>query len=163
MQELFKSIKGMLLDNADIASTFTEIMQGFQAPTKNKFISYVILHTVKTGLTGVLQYDPPNVTNIMLYENLVQVDFYSDDPYSAPDAADTFHNYLTGFSSEFLNNNFVGFTMGVIDDVLNHSEVGDKGKYLYRYTQRFTMFTHNLYTRPEQFIDAINVIPKLVN
>ncbi len=167
---LYTAVRAMLLDIINLTIfPAANIVQGFQPPSGNNFISYVRLDAHKTGITGVDTYIDDEVhtiytrTNILLYENLIQIDFYSDDFYNASDAANLFHQYLTEFGTTFLDENYQGMSIGEVKDIVNNTTVGDKATYLPRYTQRFTLFTHEELTRNQAFIGDITVTPVFIN
>lgn len=168
MENLLKALRSIILQNVDVdIFPAKNIMYGFQTPTSNNFISYLILHSRKTGITDVKTYDPTeNIeakTSVQLYENHIQIDCYSDDFFNAPNAAQRINQYLTAFASDYLQENFSGITVGVVDEVMNLTEVGDKGKYLSRYVVRFSLFTHQEITLSQAYIDEVNVALKWIS
>jgi hypothetical protein len=148
----------MILDTIDPLIYFPEnIQQGFQTPTADKFISYVIVNSHKTSVTPVKEYSKTsdNLSSLLLYENLVQIDFFSDDNYSAPNNANILYNYLTSFAADYLFDNYPDISIGEVEEVHNFTESNDKAKYLFRYMVRFTLFTHEELIRIQDFTDQI--------
>ncbi len=166
---IYTAIRAMLLDQVDpLVFPVKNIQRAYQPPTSGNFISYWRLHAKKTGITGVSTYTYRPLTqdgirsDNLLYENHIQVDFYSDDPNIANDNADDFYHYLTVFAPEFLRENYSDMSIGVVDEVLNNTDLGDKSTYLQRFTNRFTMFTHNILVRDQIFIPEIIIIPEFI-
>jgi hypothetical protein len=163
--DIFTAIRSMLIDSVDYSAYPTNtIKYGYQTPLQNNIITYWMINSRKTGITGVDDYDSNLGTrnNLLLFRNLIQVDFYSDDAFISTDNANNFHQYLTAFGADFLRENFTGMGMGVVDDIIDNTDPGDKATYLNRYTLRFSMFTHNFILRPQIFFDEIIVKPDLI-
>lgn len=165
-QNLFTALRALILQSVDQAIFLpVNIKQGFQPPTTDKFISFVVLSPRKTSVQGYNTYDDDanTKTNILLYNNPVQVDFYSDTEYDANDAARTFHQYLTANGDDYLTTNYNGTSIGEIDEITNQTSFEDKGKYLFRYTIRFELFTHEMLVNAQVFIDDVVATTKLIN
>lgn len=165
---MFTAIRAMLIDCMDDSVyPANTIKYAYQAPLQSNFIAYWCVNQHKTGLLGVNSYDyiQEKRNNVLLFENLIQVDFYSDanSPFISSDSSDIFNQYLTSYAPEFLRYNYPDITIGVVHNGLNLTEPGDKAAYLNRYTNRFTLFTHNVVIRPEIFFDEINILPTLID
>jgi ABC-type metal ion transport system substrate-binding protein len=156
--ELYEVIRSLILQIVSIDYQSENIKQGFQAPTADNFISYIVTDSIKTGITGVKFYNETDdvMNNNLLYQNTVQIDYYSDKPYIAQNNANKMHNYLTAFAMDYLNNNYYGYSIGIIDRVRNMTDPADKGKYQFRYTIRFDLFSHDILTVPQIFTDQIS-------
>jgi hypothetical protein len=166
-ENIFKTVRSLILQTVDQDIFLPEnIKQGFIPPSGDKFISFVALPAKKTGVRGYNKYDSDNntVTNIILFSNLIQVDFYSDVQYHASDAARRHHQYLTSFAQEVLNDSddTSNYSIGVIDEVNDLTEFGDKAKYLYRFVVRYELFSHEQITLPQAFFDNIDLTPVIV-
>lgn len=160
MQNTFTAIRKMILDTTDpLIYLPANIQQGFQAPTADKFISFVIVDSHKTSITPVKTYGTTvdNASSLLLYENIVQIDCYSDDAYNAPNTAGIIYNYLTSFAPDYLFDNYPNISIGEVEEVHNSTEPNDKAKYLFRYSVRFTLFTHEELTRAQNFTTGADV------
>jgi len=164
-KELYTAVRSLILQSVD-QSIFlsSNIKQGFQPPTGGDFISFLCTHSKKTSVIGYNVYDSDNnnKTNHILYVNHMQVDFYSDYEYNSSDASNIFHQYLTSNASEYLIDNYNSMSLGVIEEVVNNTDLGDKAKYLFRYTLRFEIFTHQDLTTAQVFIDEIVPKPRII-
>lgn len=164
-KNIFIVARNLLLQSVDQTVFLpANIKQGFLPPSGGNFISYVALPAKKTSVQGYNKYDSDNnlATNHILFNNPIQVDFYSDFEYSASDGARSFHQYLTAFAPEYLSANYIDNSLGIIDDIVNNTDLGDKAKYLYRYTVRYELFSHETLTIAQQFIDEVQPIPTII-
>lgn len=158
------AIRSMILDAIDTTIFLPQnIIAAFQAPVAGNFITYILLNAKKVSLTGSNSYDDVALTrtNSNANNQLAQIDFWSDDKSNgyANDGANIMYQYLTAIGDFFLNDNYPGITTAIIDEVVNNTQTGDKGTYLSRYTVRFSLFVAQYLTRPETFIDTVNVTP----
>lgn len=163
--DLFVVVKAMLQDIVDTARFLpVNIQRGFQPVNAGNFISITQLNPFRTSMRGYNTYDPDNDLKInhILFNNPIQVDFFTDLEFAANDGAKALHQYLAEWGDEFLTENYPGTSIGEIDEIVNNSDVGDKGKYIYRYTIRFEIFTHEELARPQLFADEIIPIPVFI-
>ena len=168
IQNIFTITKALLMQCVDSAAyPSNTIIQGYQPPTTGNFIVMLRPNFEKTSITSVDSYQYTTEGDVytkisqLLYKNLMQIDFYSDDTqanaYTAPDNAATFHNYLCSNAQEYLGDNYLGNEIGVIEEVRNLTELLDKPGYTLRYSQRFELFTHNYYDINVDYFTAVDV------
>lgn len=164
-QNVFIVTRNLILQVVDqIAFLPTNIKQGFLPPSGGNFISFVALPSEKTSIRGYNSYDSNNnqATNHLLYNNLMQIDYYSDFEYHASDEARKMEQYLSSFAQEYLTDNYNNYSLGVIYNIENLTDWGDKAKYLYRYCLRFELFSHEFLTVAQTFIDDLVITPKVI-
>src|SRR5271169_2930554 len=92
--DIFTAVKDMLVDSVDSTAYPTNIIKyGYQTPLEGNAIAYWMIDSRKTGITSVDDYDGNLGTrnNLLLFKNLIQVDFYSDDAFISTDNANNFH------------------------------------------------------------------------
>jgi hypothetical protein len=173
-QYIFTITKALLMQCVNsTAYPSKTIIQGYQPPTTGNFIIMLRPHFEKTSITPVDTYSYVTTGDVytknsqLLYRNLMQIDFYSDDTtanvYTAPDNASIFHNYLCSNAQEYLGNNYFGNEIGVIEEVKNLTEILDKPGYAIRYSQRFELFTHNYYDVSADYFTQINIANRLTD
>lgn len=163
METILTAIRAMILQIVDQKLFPANNIKGvYQSLTNQNFICYQLVNSNKTGITGINYYAEEEATNALLYENIIQVDFYSNSFFPANDAARLFNHYLTAKAPEYLPENYPGMTIGVVDDVADNTSVGDIGTYVKRYTCRFTMFTHEYLITTQDYIDTIIVTPEFL-
>lgn len=162
MNDLLILIK-QLITNAVDASIFASdsIRYGFNPNFGNNFITYTVMTQRKMGVRGQYAYNNTNetATSTQTIENHVQIDCFSDNTINsyqnAYDGANSINNYLTNFAQSYINTNNLQFGIGEVSEVMNLTQLGDKGKYLFRFSLRCTIFSNQVFTQSQQFVDSI--------
>ncbi len=157
-QQVYTIIRNMILQIVTDDYDHKNIRQSFQAPSGNNFISYEITTQYRQNVKGTTWYSKIEdiISNNVLESLNVQLDYWSDKPYVAQNNATRMHVYLSQIAQDYLNESYPHYGIGVIDNVMNMTESGDKAKYLYRYCIRFELFAQNILVTPMQYTDKVN-------
>lgn len=159
IDQIYIVIRNLILNIIDENYLPANIVQGFQAPVADNFVTFVVLDHDKQFMRGVTSYTEDladeTITNNQLESLPIQIDFWSDKQYTSQANAYNLHNYLGSFAQEYLNDNYFGFGIGEINSVQNITAAEDKGKYLYRYCLRFSLFAQNVITVPQIFTSEV--------
>lgn len=162
--ELFTVVRNLIIDGVQgngIADS--SVIQGYQFPEDTAFISFIRLMAKRTSMLGQNEYTTTGAVELIeqtyttLYEHHFQVSCFADDPYIANDCANDLYNYLTQFAQERLNRDYYGTGIGVVEDIVNMTNVGDKATYLPNFVVRFTLLAHQNTTREIDAIEPIEV------
>lgn len=158
-QQVYKLIKNLIIQIKTTDYLDSDIRQAFQAPTSDKFITYEILDQRRCNIKGAHWFSETedNMSSNVLTALSVQLDYWSDKLYASQNNATRMHAYLSEVAPYYLRDNYPTFGIGIVEDVRNLTDTGDKAEYLFRYCLRFELFGQNIITTPMQFFDEINV------
>lgn len=152
-QDIFKIVRQLIINAVDeLVYPKSVITQGYQAPVSNNFIVFYLMPVKNMNIKPVNEHTDITQTITTLYNNLIQVDFYSDDRYNSIDNISSFNLYLHGLATDYLLESYKGVQIGQVHEIYNntdeagHFSIQDKGKFLHRYTLRFELYTNSKLT-----------------